>query len=101
MAEEKVLNTRTSVSIQGSNIIIRAYYQEGSSILNTLAASISEIVQTIDGVQVVEGELYTQMINYPQEIDYNIDNNGDLFINAEDSENYYIDSNGDLIYVEN
>lgn len=101
MPEEKILLTQTSVSIIGSAISIRSYYNGEEAANDTLAAFISDIVQTVDGVGIIEGELSIQMNeNYPLEIDYTIDSNGDLIVNSDDANNYSINSSGQLIYTD-
>lgn len=100
MAETKIIETQTLVTIVGSAISIKAYYETGVSSGNTLLAFISDIVQTVDGVGFIEGELGITMENYPTAIDYEIDNDGNLIVIADDAEHYSIDSSGSLIYTE-
>lgn len=99
MAEEKILLTQTSVSIIGNAISIRSFYNGEESANDTLSAFISDIVQVVDGTPIIEGELGIQMNeNYPLEIDYIIDSNGDLIVNSVDAGHYSVNSNGELIY---
>lgn len=100
MPETKTLITKTEVLIIEATIRIKAYYETVVSGANTILAFISDIVQTFDGVFFKEGELAIQMQNYPLEIDYQIDSNGDLIVTGSDSSQYSIDSSGDLIYEE-
>jgi hypothetical protein len=101
MPETKTLITKTEVLIIEATIRIKAYYETVVSSANTILAFISDIVQTFDGIHLIEGELAIQMNeNYPSKIDYQIDSNGDLIVSSDDANSYSVDSNGDLIYNE-
>ena len=95
MAETKVLETRTSVSVIGDVISIRAYYDTSEVSSDTIEAFISESVQVREGVPLIEGEL---AIIYENDVDYEIDDDGNLIVNDTDASQYSIDSAGDLIY---
>ena len=98
MAETKVLETRTSISVIGDAISIRAYYDTSEVSSDTIEAFISESVQVREGVPLIEGELAIIMDNYPGSIDYEIDDDGNLIVTSDDASQYSIDSAGDLIY---
>jgi hypothetical protein len=102
MAETKVIETTTSVSVIGDVISIRAYYDTSEVDAATLEAFISDSVQVREGVTLIEGELAIIMTDglYPSEIDFEINADGELIVTADDSANYSIDSSGDLIYTE-
>lgn len=100
MSETKIIDTQTLVTIVGNAISIKAYYETGVSIGNTLLAFISEIVQIVDDVDFVEGDLGIVMENWPQSIDYDIDEDGNLIVFAEDASHYSISDDGYLIYTE-
>ena len=99
MPEQKTIETKTSVSIVGSAISIRAYYDADVDVINTILAFISDIVQTVDGVGFIEGELGITMQNYLTDIDYSIDASGNLIVFAGDADNYSINFDGNLIYT--
>lgn len=97
MAETKVIETTTQVSVIGSAISIRAYYDTSEVDTDTIEAFISEIVQIREGVPLIEGEL---AIVYENDVDFTINEDGELIVNDVDAANYSIDSDGDLIYTE-
>lgn len=97
MAETKVIETITQVSVIGDAISIRAYYDTSEVDTDTIEAFISEIVQTREGVPLIEGEL---AIVYENDVDFTINEDGELIVNDIDAANYSIDSAGNLIYTE-
>lgn len=97
MPETVELEVQTTVSIIGDAISIRTYYDTSEVDSDTIEAFISDIVQIIDGVPIIEGEL---CIRYENDIDYTINENGDLIVNDDNADNYSIDSDGSLIYTE-
>lgn len=97
MAETKVIETLTSVSVIGDAISIRAYYDTSEVDTDTIEAFISEIVQTREGVPLIEGEL---AIAYENDVDFTINEDGELIVNDIDAANYSVDSSGSLIYTE-
>lgn len=98
MSEVKKIETKTIVETLNNLISITAIFdQSGSDVLSTF---ISESVQVVNTIPFIEGELGISMNNYPNEIDFEIDQDGNLIVIAEDAEKYSIDENGDLIYTE-
>mgnify|MGYP003402434062 FL=1 len=99
MPELKIIPTATTVTIIGDGITIKTYYID--DLPDTLAAKITEIVASDNGIAYIEGELMIEMINYLSRIDYYIDGSGNLILqnNTGDTENYSVDNNGDLIYT--
>lgn len=104
MPESKIIPSLTNTTIIGSNIsIVTQYQDQGENELpDTILAFIGDQAASFDGIGYIEGELMIQMKNNPTQIDYSINNNGDLvvFSNQGDVDKYSINSNGDLIYTE-
>lgn len=102
MPETVELEVQTTVSIIGDAISIRTYYDTSEVDTDTIEAFISDVVQIIDGVPIIEGELCIRMEDsaYPSDIDYTINEDGELIVTSDNADNYSIDSAGDLIYTE-
>ena len=104
MPETKIIPSLTNTTIIGSDIsIVTQYQQQGENELpDTILAFIGEQLASFDGVSYKEGELMIQMKNYPTQIDYSINGNGDIvvFSNQGDVDKYSVNGNGDLIYTE-
>lgn len=98
MAQEVLIPTATTVTINGQDITIYTYYN--GDITNTpgiIQAFIAEESSAIGFVSYVEGELIVVMKdNYAASI--YLDSNGNLILEAEDSQKYYIDENGYLFF---
>lgn len=95
------ISTITITYIVGSTIDIETIYWDG--ITYTLLAFLAEEETTISDVSFNEGELGIIMHSdyYPTDIDYSIDNEGNLIVQGNsDIENYSIDTDGNLIYEE-
>ena len=101
MPEIKQISTQTRLTVSGSNIEIFTYYKE-DELPNTILARISEEVGNQDMVPYVEGELLIQMSNYPGDIDFMLDGNGNLIVitNSGDANNYALNPlTGQLEYT--
>lgn len=61
-------------------------------------SSITDDDSIILGELIEEEHLYIIANNFPLEIDFFVDENGELIISSFDSNSYYIDDNGHLIY---
>jgi hypothetical protein len=96
-----IIPTVTELAItNGEEISITSRYQE-DSLPNTLAADISIIVGSQDTTNFIEGELIIRMKNYPSQINYTLDSNGNLIVvsSTGDASNYSINGNGELIWT--
>ena len=107
MAETKVISSLTITSVIGNDItIITSYQPDGGGETNilpdTILAFLAEIAATYGGVGYIEGELIIEMKNYPLQINFSIDNDGNLIISSTEGDlnKYSIDSEGNLIYTE-
>jgi hypothetical protein len=108
MAESRKLNTITQV-VKNSDgtvaITVRYVANPGPDQLpNTLSGFVGDGIGRLADIQYIEGDLILLVKNYPQNINYAIDNNGDLilFCNTGDINNYYIDEEtGDLMWGPN
>lgn len=100
MPETKVISTVTQLSTFGSNIAIKTFYQK-DELPDTIEAFIADSVGSQNGVSYIEGELNIQMKNSPQNLNYSIDNNGNLIlsINTGDGLNYSVNASGQLEYT--
>lgn len=98
--ESKLIPTVTEYSVSDTDITIFTYYQE-NELPDTIFCAISDSVGIQNGTPFIEGELLIKVKNYPTNISYQLDNNGNLIqiISTGDEGNYSIDSNGDLIYT--
>ncbi len=101
MSEIKTIPTTTDIIIYEDSIFINTVYREESELPNTINTILSEIVGIIDGVPYIEGELVIQMKNYPSDINYILDGQGNLivFVSTEDLDYYSINENGDLVWI--
>lgn len=99
MAETKVIDTTTILSVIGSAITIRSEYL--NELPDTISVQIADEVGIQDGVSYIEGEGLIQMKNSPENISYILNNNGELILltSTGDESNYSINGNGDLIYT--
>lgn len=52
-----------------------------------------------NNLEIEEGELCMLMRNTLKDIDFEIDDDGNLIVHAEDSNNYSLDDEGNLIYT--
>lgn len=97
MPESKLLNTRSQVTINGVDVSVLTYYFV-DELPNTLDAFIADILSNLEGVDYKEGELIIVVKNYPGSLNWFLNSNGDLNIDAADASQYSINSNGELIY---
>lgn len=75
--------------------------QPGSAGPNTISAELLLEVgeKTVNNAKAEEGDLVMQMRNTLKDVDFEIDDDGNLIIHAPDADNYSIDDNGNLIYT--
>lgn len=99
MPETKQIATQTEVNTVGSLIEIFTFYNEQDELPNTLSAFIAENAGSSSGVPYVGGELVIRLKNYPGDIDYSINSNGDLVVIAPDGSLYAIAADGNLTYT--
>lgn len=59
---------------------------------------LAEQVGSLNGESFIEGELAILAVEVPTEVDFWLNNNGELIITGEDANGYYIDDDGNLIY---
>lgn len=99
MAEERQIPIITSVRTEGNSIFIKSEYFN-NILPNTILALIGEDSNNIDSISYIEGELVIRMKNYPENIDYYINQNGELIVlsNTGDSDNYFINVDGELMW---
>lgn len=100
MPETALINTLTELTVTGSSISIKTFYDE-DLLPDTILASIPDSVGIQDGIVYSEGDLLIQMKNHPEQIDYYIDGSGNLILltSEGDASNYSINANGELIYT--
>lgn len=97
-AELKLIKTVTTFNAFGNLIEIFTKYNP-DELPNVIAAFFTNTVGVDNDVPHVENELLIQMNNYPSDIDFVINPNGELIVVAPDAAQYSVDSNGDLIYT--
>jgi hypothetical protein len=97
MSEYKIIPTKTEVLRIGGALNIRTYYQQGE--VDFLIAFISGILQTLNGILFKEGELGYTKDGY-SDINFIIDNDGNLVIQSNGNKTFSINSNGELIMEE-
>lgn len=100
MKEFKIIPTLTNLATSSSSITIFTYYTP-FILPNTIKAKIQDIVGTLNGVNFIENELTIDMINHPENIDYIINDEGELIViaNTGDTNKYSVNVDGDLIWV--
>lgn len=101
MSETKQISNTTSFVKVDSNISITTQYED-NQLPNITKTFIGNIVGNQDNVSYKEGELVMQAKNSPEEIDFYINNRGQLIIVGENKcevKRYSI-INGYLIYQE-
>mgnify|MGYP001026884322 CR=1 FL=1 len=88
---KKILNTATEILRNGSSLGIFTYYV-GSDLLEFFFIFIPE---TKDGISFVENELGYRKVGY-EDVDFFINNNGDLVVESDDVERFEIGNDGNL-----
>lgn len=98
----QLIPTTTEVDVQATNVSIRTFYE---SIDNeppyTVRATIIDRVGSLNGISYIENQLLIAMNRGSNDIDYNIDNEGNLIVttpNVGDADKYEINADGALIY---
>lgn len=96
MVEDKLIPTKTNVSVTGNSITIHTYYSEPTETF--LQFFIANTDSSIQGVNFTASELgYT----YENVNDiFELNKVGELVVSGAYVDRYSIDSNGDLIYIE-
>ena len=97
-----LIPTQTIVNSAQPDVNIFTFYSE-AGLPNTIQAILEDSVGFSNGTAYIEGELIIAMINYPTDIDYTINNNGELVVftpNVGDADQYEIDLNGELTYTQ-
>ena len=97
--EEFIYDTIYATGAGNNNVTIKV--QPGSVAHNTIAAVLLlQVGKTIINKNVgIEGDLIMELRNTLKDISFEIDNDGNLIINAVDAANYSIDDEGNLIYT--
>lgn len=100
MPETKQIPTITTLTTQGSDIVIFTRFFETGLLPNTINGFISSSVSSQDGTFFIENELLIQMQNFPEKINYTVNDQGELIVlsTTGDVDNYTINGNGDLIW---
>jgi hypothetical protein len=97
MAEERTINTKTELTVLGNGVKIFTYYLP-NELPNTLEAFIAEILSSLEGVGYQEGDLVLVLKNYPGQINFFLNADGTMNVEADDAAQYSINENGELIY---
>lgn len=95
MPEIKLIPTVTSLKI--INSVIEIFTRFLKIACDTIQAFLANVVGTLGGVSFKEGELVVEMDNSPDNIDFFVDNNGDLVATGINANHYIINSLGELI----
>lgn len=92
---DTVYKTVTGTQVVGVKLTAEALHP------NTLPVQLNLTLTAfnVNNIPVASGELCMVMKNNLRDIDYEINNNGELIVNAPDAENYSLDSEGNLIYT--
>lgn len=88
-----ILNTLTTFEVSNNVKTISSFYSEDSSYLYFL---ISESPTNIGGVEIKQGELFFTSIGN-EDLDFNIDENGNLLVHSSNPDIFSINENGELI----
>lgn len=101
MPETKYISNSTRVSVANGNISILTEYDD-QAYPNILSAFIGENDGIQDSVSYSYGELVLQAKNFPTDIDYYINESGQLILIGDTCElkGYSINDDGELIYEE-
>ena len=101
MPEVKNISSTTSIIVSGSSLSIFTEYND-NSYPNITSAFIGEGGGSQDSVSYSYGESVVQAKNSPTDIDYYIDESGQLVLIGDGCElkGYSINVNGELIYQE-
>ena len=94
--DKKVLNTGTSILLSGNNVGIFTYYK---GFEKNISMFISDSVNTINGVIVLEGNLIYQNNGWGN-IDFKINNKGELIAIGSESSKFDINNEGYLTVTE-
>lgn len=71
---------------------------EYTELPRTVAVEVGTQLGAINDVRFKEGDLFLTVRERINRIDYHVDEQGSLFVNAEDADRYYIDEEGNLKY---
>ncbi len=102
MSETKYISNLTSFTKINGNISIKTEYND-NSLPNILQSIIANIIGNQDNISYIEGELVIQSKNNPEQIDYILNNKGELIIIGSSGcevKSYSI-VNGYLMYIGN
>lgn len=97
---EIVSQTNYKTHTDGSNNIDIITKNESADIQDLLTCDINLLDQPffLNNKKINSGELSILMKNTKDQIDFITNDRGELFVNAEDSQNYEIDNDGYLFY---
>lgn len=98
-ANAQLLPTTTTFTINGNAIKIYTFYSGNLNESAVIQAFIADMSSSVGGVTYIEGELVV-LLNSSASINVYINNDGDLILEAENSNKYYIDENGYLYFDE-
>ena len=93
-AENKILQTTTEVTLSGSNISIYTYFTDS---LRYIKAFIKNVVDWVNGVRFVENEEGFVVAGF-DDVDFYLNNRGELIVKSNDDKTFTIDSDGYLIF---
>lgn len=96
MAEEKIISTKTNLTITGSSLGIFTFFT-GS--IKSLKSFILTAAKTVNGVLFKENELEFQNVGY-DDISFSLNNSGELIIKSDSNKSFTINADGELIMEE-
>lgn len=101
MIQELQFNYDTIYATASGTMNVTMIVQPESATPNTVGAMLLLIpgAKLVNNNAMKEGELTMVMKNTLKNIDFEIDDDGNLIIHAPDAENYSLDDNGNLIYT--
>ena len=99
--EEKIIEFDTTYKTDVNSNNISIFLQNASEYENAINVFINNSVGNLfcNNKQISSAELCFVLKNHLSDIDFEIDDDGNLIVHAEDAENYSIDDNGNLIYT--
>jgi len=97
MAEQRLLSTKTQATVNGASISIFTYYF-ADELPNTLDMFLADIASDLNGVGYAEGDLVFVLKNHPSQINFFLNEDGTISIDAADAAQYSINSMGELEY---
>jgi hypothetical protein len=98
MAEIKIIPTRTTLNVTGTQIEIFNEYWPDDVPPDILSSEVKEDTGVVSNGPFQEGDLVMNIKNYPFRTNVLLSSNGDLIIDSPESNFYSINDSGELIY---